>query len=274
MSSGSAGSVTSNGAELYETSLADAAGTVKNPLSRLVCGPVPAAGPGPNWANGRVAALLIESIEAQLLGTNCFVVAPGPGEQCVVIDPGVGVTAGVDEVIERHRLHPVAVVLTHGHLDHTFSVLPVCQARDVPAYIHPDDRRALADPWSLMGLPVGAPIWGATGLTFAEPDDVRTLDDGAAIQLAGLSFDVRHAPGHTQGSVVLSTDDTTFTGDVLFAGSIGRTDLPGGSMPALLDSLRTVILPMDDEVMVCPGHGPRTTIGRERQSNPFLRDLL
>ena len=217
--------------------------------------------------------MLIETIEAQLLGTNCYVIATGVGEQCVVVDPGVGVTGQLDEVIADNRLHPVAVLLTHGHLDHTFSVLPVCQARDVPAYIHPSDRAALADPWSQMGLPVGAPIWGATGLTFAEPDDVLSLDDNATVALAGLSFRIRHAPGHTEGSVVFTAEDTTFTGDVLFAGSIGRTDLPGGSMPAMLNSLKNVILDFDDELIVCPGHGPRTTIGRERATNPFLREL-
>jgi glyoxylase-like metal-dependent hydrolase (beta-lactamase superfamily II) len=222
--------------------------------------------------------VLIECIEAQLFGTNCFVVADGPGEQCVVIDPGVGVTGQLDEVIRENRLHPVAVLLTHGHLDHTFSVLPVCQAKDVPAYIHSADRRALADPWWLLGLPIGAPIFGATNLTFAEPDDVHTLDDGAEVKLAGLTFTVRHAPGHTEGSILFNTEaaeaPVSFTGDVLFAGSIGRTDLVGGSMPAMRDSLKNVILPMPDEVMVCPGHGPRTTIGRERATNPFLRELL
>ena len=222
--------------------------------------------------------MLIECIEAQLFGTNCFVVADGPGEQCVVIDPGVGVTGQLEELIADHRLHPVAVLLTHGHLDHTFSVLPVCQARDVPAYIHPADRRALADPWWTLGLPVGAPIFGATNLTFAEPDDVRPLTDGEDLKIAGLTFTVRHAPGHTEGSTLLRTDSeqapVAFTGDVLFAGSIGRTDLPGGSMPAMLESLKTVILPMPDEVMVCPGHGPATTIGQERATNPFLRELL
>jgi glyoxylase-like metal-dependent hydrolase (beta-lactamase superfamily II) len=222
--------------------------------------------------------VLIECIEAQLLGTNCFVVADGPGEQCVVIDPGVGVGDQLDELIAAHRLHPIAVLLTHGHLDHTFSVLPVCQARDVPAYIHPADRRALADPWWLMGLPVGAPIWGVRNLTFAEPDDVRTLADGGDLEIAGLSFTVRHAPGHTEGSILLEAETVeapvAFTGDVLFAGSIGRTDLPGGSMPAMLDSLKRVVLPMRDEVLVCPGHGPRTTIGQERATNPFLRELM
>ncbi|MGI8665737.1 MAG: MBL fold metallo-hydrolase [Jatrophihabitans sp.] len=222
--------------------------------------------------------MLIEGFPARMLGTNCFVVAPGSGQQCVVIDPGYGVGGELDEIIATHRLHPVAVLLTHGHLDHTFSVLPVCQARDVPAYIHSADRFALADPWATMGLPVGAPIFGVSGLSFAEPEEVRELSDGGLVEIAGLSFTVRHTPGHTEGSVVLNLDhgsepDVLFSGDVLFAGSIGRVDMPGGSMTAMLDSLRTVILPMADEVMVCPGHGPQTTIGRERMSNPYLRDL-
>ena len=223
--------------------------------------------------------MLIQGFPAQAAGTNCFVVAAGPGEQCIVVDPGVGVTGQLDEIIAAHRLHPVAVVLTHGHLDHTFSVLPVCQARDVPAYIHPADRAALADPWTGLGLPVGAPIMGMAGLTFAEPDDVRTLDDGAKLELAGLGFTIEHSPGHTPGSVVFTLDngteaDVLFAGDTLFAGSIGRTDLPGGSMRQMTESLRSVILPMPDEVIVLPGHGGQTTIGRERATNPFLRELL
>jgi hydroxyacylglutathione hydrolase len=105
--------------------------------------------------------VLIAGFPSDATATNCYVVAPAAGEQCVVIDPGIGVTRQLDEVIAEHRLHPVAVLLTHGHFDHTFSVLPVCQARDVPAYIHPDDRRQLADPWSGVGLPVGTPLFGS-----------------------------------------------------------------------------------------------------------------
>jgi glyoxylase-like metal-dependent hydrolase (beta-lactamase superfamily II) len=222
--------------------------------------------------------VLIQGFPAQVAGTNCFVVAPGKSEQCIIIDPGVGVGQAVEDVIAEHNLHPVAVVLTHGHLDHTFSVLPICQAKDVPAYIHPADRAALTDPWSGLGLPAGAPLFGMAGLTFAEPDDVRTMSDLDELTLAGLKFQVRHAPGHTPGSVVFSlpTDEAgvLFAGDVLFAGSIGRTDLPGGSMADMTNSLRDVILPMDDEVIVLPGHGPQTTIGRERATNPFLKDLI
>jgi hydroxyacylglutathione hydrolase len=206
--------------------------------------------------------------------TNCYVVAPGPGEQCVVIDPGMRALPQLDQVLAEHRLHPVAVILTHGHFDHTFSVAPVCDARDIPAYIHPADRAQLADPWSGVGAAPGTPLFGQ--LTFAEPADVVELADGQPLSLAGLELTVRLAPGHTAGSVVFGTaaDDGTplcFSGDVLFEGSIGRVDLPGGSERAMFDTLARVILPMDDATVVHPGHGGATTIGRERGTNPYLR---
>ena len=219
--------------------------------------------------------MLIAGFPSQATDTNCYVVAPGDGEQCVVVDPGIGVTGRLDEIIAEHRLHPVAVLLTHGHFDHTFSVLPVCQARDVPAWIHPRDRAQLADPWSGVGIPPGTPLFGS--LTFAEPDDVRELPTNGTVPLAGLDFTVAFAPGHTAGSVVFglqgADEATLFSGDVLFAGSIGRTDLPGGSMTDMLASLRDVVLPLPDATVVRPGHGPQTTIERERATNPFLLDL-
>jgi glyoxylase-like metal-dependent hydrolase (beta-lactamase superfamily II) len=220
-------------------------------------------------------AVLIAGFPSDATATNCWVVAPAAGEQCVVIDPGIGVGRRLDDIIAQHRLHPVAVLLTHGHFDHTFSVLPVCQARDVPAYIHPADRGQLSDPWSGVGMPPGTPLFGA--LTFAEPDDVRELGDGDTVPLAGLDFGIRHSPGHSAGSVVFglsSADDAVlFSGDLLFAGSIGRVDLPGGSMAEMEASLREVILPMDDATLVHPGHGPSTTIARERAANPYLQGL-
>jgi hydroxyacylglutathione hydrolase len=221
--------------------------------------------------------VIVAGFPSEFTATNCWVVASGAGEQCVVIDPGFGVEGQLDELISTYRLHPVAVLLTHGHIDHTFSVVPVCAARDVPAYIHADDRIQLTDPWTYTGLRPGAAIFGITGLTAAEPDDVRVLTDRGPLALAGLQFEIRHAPGHTAGSVMFGLDDgqepLMFSGDVLFAGSIGRVDLPGGSMAAMSNSLRTVVLPMDDATTVHPGHGPSTTIGRERGSNPFLLEL-
>lgn len=209
--------------------------------------------------------------------TNCWVVAPGAGEQCVIIDPGLGVEDRLNELIRENHLHPVAVLLTHGHFDHTFSVVPVCEARDVPAYIHPADRAQLTDPWSWVGVPTGAPLMGVSTITAAEPADLRLLVDGAVLTLAGLAFTVGHAPGHTAGSVVFELANADgpalFAGDVLFAGSIGRVDLPGGSMAAMRQSLQRVVLPLDDATVVHPGHGPSTTIGRERATNPYLQEL-
>jgi glyoxylase-like metal-dependent hydrolase (beta-lactamase superfamily II) len=219
--------------------------------------------------------VLIAGFPSDATATNCWVVAPGAGEQCIVIDPGIGVTGQLDDLIAEHQLHPVAVVLTHGHFDHTFSVFPVCQARDIPAYIHPLDRSQLANPWGGVGMPVGTPLFGT--LTFAEPDDVVELNDGDKFQLAGLDLTAKLAPGHTAGSLVFGLDaleaPVLFSGDVLFAGSIGRVDLPGGSWEAMEASLRDVILPMDDATIVHAGHGPSTTIGRERATNPYLQDL-
>ncbi len=221
--------------------------------------------------------MLIAGFPSPMTATNCWVVAPGSGEQCVVIDPGIQVGPQLDEVLAENHLHPLAVLLTHGHIDHTFSVLPVCQARDVPAYIHAADRAQLTDPWSGLGMPKGTPLLGLESLVMAEPDDVRLLSDGDAVSLGGMKFGVRHAPGHTTGSVVFGLGDDDhdllFSGDVLFAGSIGRVDLPGGSMADMNTSLREVILPLSDETVVHPGHGPSTTIGRERAANPYLLDL-
>lgn len=217
--------------------------------------------------------MLVAGFPAGPPGTNCWVLAPGPGEQCVIVDPGIDAVGQLDELLAEHRLHPVAVALTHGHIDHTFSVVPVCDAREVPAYVHPSDRDQIADPWSGLGAARDTPLFGR--LSFAEPGDVRELADGAAVPLAGLDLMVRHAPGHTAGSVMfgLSTPDApvVIAGDVLFAGSVGRVDLPGGSEEDMFDSLRRVVLPMDDATVVHPGHGPSTTVGRERATNPYLQ---
>jgi glyoxylase-like metal-dependent hydrolase (beta-lactamase superfamily II) len=223
--------------------------------------------------------VLITGFPAAAFGTNCYVVAPEAGAECVVVDPGVDVVGQLDELLDKHRLRPVAVLLTHGHLDHTFSVTPVCGARDIPAYLHPDDDAMLADPLSGIS-PDTAALFGGR-LQWTEPDDVRPLTDGEVLRIAGLEITIDHAPGHTRGSVLFRLPEGTsgdlpevcLSGDVLFAGSIGRTDLPGGDHSAMLRSLATKILPLRDDVLVLPGHGPQTTIGRERVTNPFLQDL-
>ncbi|ARQ71730.1 MBL fold metallo-hydrolase [Streptomyces marincola] len=221
--------------------------------------------------------MLIAGFPAGAWGTNCYVVAPAAGEECVIIDPGHRAAPGVEETIAKHRLKPVAVILTHGHIDHVASVVPVCGATGVPAWIHPSDRFMLSDPEKALGVRLGAPLLGE--LTVGEPDDLRELGDGVELSLAGLEFTVAHAPGHTKGSVAFKLPEQAdvppvlFSGDLLFAGSIGRTDLPGGDHAEIMRSLARVCLPLADSTVVLSGHGPQTTIGRERASNPFLRDL-
>ncbi|GAA0809530.1 MBL fold metallo-hydrolase [Spirilliplanes yamanashiensis] len=223
--------------------------------------------------------MLVTAVPADAFGTNCYVVATGPGEQCVVVDPGIGVADRLEEVFAEHRLHPAAVLLTHGHVDHTFSVAPVCGARGIPAYIHPADADLLADPARPFGTTLDALFGGR--LRYTEPDDVAELTDGEALVLAGLEITVDHAPGHTGGSVMFrlpaagspwEAEQLCLSGDVLFAGSIGRTDL-GGDDAAMQATLRDKVLPLADDTVVLPGHGPETTIGRERAANPFLRGL-
>jgi hydroxyacylglutathione hydrolase len=217
--------------------------------------------------------VLIETLVADAFGTNCYVLSAGPGAECVVVDPGIGIAPRLEDLLADRGLKPVAVVLTHGHLDHTFSVTPVCGANDVPAYIHADDAHLLADP--AKGFSASMMSLVGTGLDWTEPDDVQVLADGAAVELAGLRFTVDHAPGHTAGSAMFHTADAeapyTVTGDVLFRGAIGRTDLPGGSDAAMQDTLRRKVLPLDDATVVLPGHGPATTIAAERARNPYLK---
>jgi hydroxyacylglutathione hydrolase len=220
--------------------------------------------------------VLVAGFPAGSFQTNCYVVATAAGQACVVVDPGQDAVEPLEALLAEHRLTPVAVLLTHGHFDHTFSVAPVCDGHDVPAWIHPDDRGMLADP--MKGLSDQAAALFGGRLELREPREVRSLDDGAALDLAGLTLTVDHAPGHTPGSVVFRTPteegvEVVLAGDTLFAGSIGRTDLPGGDTAQMMGSLRDKLLTLDDSALVLPGHGPTTTIGRERRSNPFLQDL-
>jgi len=218
-------------------------------------------------------------------GTNCYVIATGPGSECVIVDPGKDAAAGVDEVVREHKLKPVSVLVTHGHVDHMWCVAPVAGTYDATAWIHPSDRHLLADPMAGMSRETTQMLLGGN-YEWAEPDDVRELADLQALELAGLRFVVDHTPGHTEGSVTFRTpyadsasstqadiSEVMFSGDLLFAGSIGRTDLPGGDHATMLKSLASKVLPLADDIVVLPGHGEQTSIGRERATNPFLQDL-
>jgi glyoxylase-like metal-dependent hydrolase (beta-lactamase superfamily II) len=193
----------------------------------------------------------------------------------------------VPEVLREHRLRPAAVLLTHGHIDHTYAVTPVC-AGGTAAYVHTDDRYRLSDALSLVNPGLLAALEQQFGrkATWTEPSTVVEVTDRESLTLAGLDLEVLHAPGHTEGSVMFGVeqlpegvrapeelDRTMITGDVLFAGSIGRTDLPGGSQDAMQRSLRDVVLPLPDSTLVLPGHGAATSRRRERATNPYLQGL-
>ncbi len=224
--------------------------------------------------------MFIAGFPAGPWGTNCYVVATAPGTECVVVDPGKDAADGVAEVVREHRLKPVAVLVTHGHVDHMWCVAPVAGTYDATAWIHPQDRHLLTDPMAGLSRETTQMLLGGS-YEWAEPDDVRELAEGQRLELAGLELTVDHTPGHTPGSVTFRTpygeqgvSEVMFAGDLVFAGSIGRTDLPGGDHQGMLQSLRDKVLTLDDDVVILPGHGEQTSVGRERATNPFLLDLL
>jgi len=210
-----------------------------------------------------------------MLQCNCYILAARAGSDAIIVDPGQRAMGRIREILDENRLTPSAVLLTHGHVDHIWSAQKVADTYGCPVFIHPEDRFMLTDPIKGFG-PRLAQL--AFGVLFSEPKQVVELDrDGDKLDLGGITVTVDHTPGHTRGSVVFRVSDgpadLAFTGDTLFKQSVGRTDLPGGSGRDLLDSIVTKLLVLDDATVVLPGHGPQTTIGAERRTNPFLKGL-
>ena len=216
--------------------------------------------------------MLVRSFPAPIYATNCWVIASGEGAECIIVDPGMpDISRDIEMIIEEHKLKPVAALLTHGHLDHTFSIKPLADGYQIPAYIHSEDRRFIADPLQLHGEQFATQL---TLIDFAEPVDVKELKNNSVLDLVGMKITAIHAPGHTRGSLMFTiNDELLLSGDVLFAGSIGRTDLPTGSAKEMEESLRKKILPLSDDLRVLTGHGPETTIKFERKNNPYLKEL-
>ncbi|KAA8963542.1 MBL fold metallo-hydrolase [Mycobacterium sp.] len=219
--------------------------------------------------------MLVSAFPAGLLQCNCYVLAPRPGADAIIVDPGQAAMGPLRRILDENRLTPAAVLLTHGHIDHIWSAQKVSDTFGCPAYIHPEDRFMLTDPIKGFGPRIGQLLARAM---FREPRRVVELDrDAALLDLADIPVTVDHTPGHTRGSVVFRVPgdaaEVVLTGDTLFAGSVGRTDLFGGSGRDLLTSIVGKLLVLDDATVVLPGHGPRTTIGAERRSNPFLAGL-
>ncbi len=214
--------------------------------------------------------MLIVSESLWVAGTNTYLVAPEPGGLGVLIDapPDPGAIA---ELVTRHRVTPTALVVTHGHIDHVGGAGAVTDRFGLTTYVHPDDDFLTLDPVAQLRMLFGMVPPG----DYAPPQRRVGLADGERLSVGGVELEVLHTPGHTPGHCcfLLADEGVLFSGDQLFAGSIGRTDLPGGDLRALLQSMRTKVLTLPDEVRVLPGHGPETTIGRERRTNPFLLQL-
>jgi glyoxylase-like metal-dependent hydrolase (beta-lactamase superfamily II) len=214
--------------------------------------------------------LLIAGRSLWLAETNCWVLAPEAGGPGVLIDAPPD-PDGVIELLAEHRVTPVALLLTHGHIDHTGAAGVVVGAKGIEAYVHPDDDYLTLDPLGQLRMLFGMVPPG----DFAPPAHRISLSDGQILRLAGLDIEVVHTPGHTPGHCcfLIRQEGVLFSGDHLFAGSIGRTDLPGGDYDTLMGSMRTKVLPLEDPTVVYPGHGPTTTLARERLTNPFLQEL-
>jgi glyoxylase-like metal-dependent hydrolase (beta-lactamase superfamily II) len=223
--------------------------------------------------------VLIAALPTGPLAANCYVPAAAPNGECVVVDPGQDAAEPVAKVLAEHRLTPVAVLLTHGHFDHVWSAAEIADAHGIPVYVHAADRGLFTDPARGVDAAFAAQLSALLGPgPYREPARVVEVSDGEVLALAGVEYTVSHTPGHTPGSVVYTTRSedgvpVMFAGDLVFAGSIGRTDFPGGDGDAMNTSLAKAVLARGDDTQILPGHGPATTVERERATNPYLRGV-
>ena len=207
--------------------------------------------------------LVVEQLELGPIGTNCYLVRAELGAtEAVVVDPS-GDPAGIRLRLARMGARCAAVLVTHGHWDHLVGVADLAEGTGAPVWMPEGERTLLEDP---------AP-WTPAGVTVRPYTAERFVDGGETIEAAGISFEVLAVPGHSPAHVAYHAQGCLFSGDVLFAGSVGRTDLPGADWPTLLASIRTLVERFPPETVVYPGHGPATTLGAELAANPFLSEL-
>ncbi len=206
--------------------------------------------------------MIFDSLPTGPLEVNCYIVGCEKTRKAAVIDPG-GHAQAILKRLEKHNLTLDVVINTHGHFDHIGGNRELIEKSGVKLLIHAADR------FLIDNVPEHARMFGIMAEPSPAPD--RELVDGDTIQVGELTIKVIHTPGHTPGGVCLLVDGHLVVGDTLFNGSIGRTDLPGGSFEQLIASIHERLFPLPDETQVFPGHGPATTIGREKTFNPFLR---
>lgn len=229
-------------------------------------------------------SLLIDRVIAPYYQTNCWVIAPGSGKECVIVDPGIDIphmNESIAKKLQDHNLKLGAVMITHGHLDHTFSLIShVDDFTEIDCFVHEEDRDLLSFPERAMGPQSQALVselkkGSGANIEFKEPSRTYSVSDGQKIKLGEMSFEFIHTPGHTPGSIIATVDEyALISGDVLFKGAIGRTDLPRGSLRDMEESLREKIAILPDDLRVLPGHGDETVMKIEKESNKFLKAAM
>ena len=222
----------------------------------------------------------IEGFALGMWQANCYILGDEELGTAVVVDPGQDGAPVVRERLAAREVACEAILLTHGHIDHVWAVPELARELDVPVLLHTDDHYLWEDPTAAFGnMPPGA-LKSQFGLEWDPPEGVLdAVREGQTLSFAGIRFAVRHTPGHTPGSSVFLVTDTgsddplLVSGDLIFAGSVGRTDFPRGSWEEQMRSISRAVLPLDDRTVIVSGHGPETTVGAERANNPFLREL-
>ncbi len=214
---------------------------------------------------GSLGQIGLKRLVVGMLGTNCYLIFDKTTKEGYVIDAGSEAKKIISSVREC-QMNCLGVLCTHGHMDHVGAAGKVAQEVSVPVYISREDSPILTGASSGISLKIGS-------LLVSKPSGIEFLEDGQEVFFGDNRIEVLSTPGHTRGSISFLVDDMLFCGDLIFEGSIGRTDLKGGSFDDLLASVKSKVFTLPDETRIFPGHGPPTTVGREKRSNPFLMRL-